>query len=140
MMRIYFTRIFLIDSILNMPRYFVCNVLIIYHSVMLRSHADEMERLRSLEEEQEHLNNSLFALTTHFAQVQFRLKQIVSAPADIKEVRDTCATLLNSPYSQISHIEMLSRHPLYCSVCFSRRRGMPMMPTLALLLYLLILF
>ncbi|KAK2174216.1 hypothetical protein NP493_817g01013 [Ridgeia piscesae] len=48
-------------------------------------HAEEMERLQSMEEEQEHLNNSLFALTTHFAQVQFRLKQIVSAPADVKE-------------------------------------------------------
>jgi len=50
-------------------------------------HQIEMERLRGLEEEQEQLNSSLFALTTHFAQVQFRLKQIVDAPADEKEVR-----------------------------------------------------
>ena len=114
----YFTEYFLLTAFCIDSWDFMCNVLIVYDSVMLLSHADEMERLRSLEEEQEHLNNSLFALTTHFAQVQFRLKQIVSAPADIKEVRDTCATLLNSPYSQISHIEMLSRQPLYCSVCF----------------------
>ena len=29
----------------------------------------DLSRLRKLEEEQEHLNNSLMALTTHFAQV-----------------------------------------------------------------------
>lgn len=39
-----------------------------------------------MEEEQEQLNSSLLALTTHFAQVQFRLKQIVSADNDDKEV------------------------------------------------------
>uniref|UniRef100_H3AFN3 RUN domain-containing protein 1 n=1 Tax=Latimeria chalumnae TaxID=7897 RepID=H3AFN3_LATCH len=37
------------------------------------------EKLRRLEEEQELLNSSLLALTSHFAQVQFRLKQIVRA-------------------------------------------------------------
>ena len=41
-----------------------------------------------MEEEQEQLNSSLLALTTHFAQVQFRLKQIVSAEPDDKEVRN----------------------------------------------------
>ncbi|EEC00804.1 conserved hypothetical protein, partial [Ixodes scapularis] len=44
------------------------------------------ERLRHLEEEQEQLNSSLVALTTHFAQVQFRLKQIVNASQEEKEV------------------------------------------------------
>ena len=48
----------------------------------------EGEQLRRLEEEQEQLNSSLLALTSHFAQVQFRLKQIVDAPAEEKEVRD----------------------------------------------------
>ncbi|GLV39355.1 uncharacterized protein CBL_13232 [Carabus blaptoides fortunei] len=43
------------------------------------------ERLKSLEEEQEVLNSSLLALTTHFAQVQFRLRQIVNAPVNDKE-------------------------------------------------------
>ncbi|CAB0031055.1 unnamed protein product [Trichogramma brassicae] len=38
-----------------------------------------------LEEEQEMLNSSLISLTTHFAQVQFRLKQICDAPTDEKE-------------------------------------------------------
>lgn len=46
----------------------------------------ENEKLRHLEEEQEQLNASLLALTTHFAQVQFRLKQIVDAPLDEKEI------------------------------------------------------
>lgn len=47
--------------------------------------ATEAERLRDLEEQQELLNSSLIALTTHFAQVQFRLRQIVDAPPDEKE-------------------------------------------------------
>lgn len=45
----------------------------------------EFERLRHLEEEQEQLNTSLVALTTHFAQVQFRLRQIVNASQEEKE-------------------------------------------------------
>jgi len=47
---------------------------------------DHTERLACLEAEQEQLNSSLLALTTHFAQVQFRLKQIVSAEPNLKEV------------------------------------------------------
>lgn len=43
------------------------------------------ERLAELEEEQEQLNSSLIALTSHFAQVQFRLKQIVDANSDERE-------------------------------------------------------
>ncbi|KAJ8364639.1 hypothetical protein SKAU_G00134700 [Synaphobranchus kaupii] len=42
-------------------------------------------KLQKLEEEQELLNSSLLALTSHFAQVQFRLKQIVHAQSDEKE-------------------------------------------------------
>ena len=42
-------------------------------------------RLRKLEEEQDSLNSSLLALTSHFAQVQFRLKQIVHAQSEEKE-------------------------------------------------------
>ncbi|XP_063417130.1 RUN domain-containing protein 1-like isoform X2 [Mytilus trossulus] len=49
------------------------------------SHHAQNDQLRQLEEEQEQLNSSLLALTTHFAHVQFRLKQIVSAPPDDKE-------------------------------------------------------
>ena len=42
-------------------------------------------RMRKLEEEQQLLNSSLLALTSHFAQVQFRLKQIVHAQSEEKE-------------------------------------------------------
>ncbi|XP_039681486.1 RUN domain-containing protein 1 isoform X1 [Perca fluviatilis] len=42
-------------------------------------------RLEKLEEEQDLLNSSLLALTSHFAQVQFRLKQIVHAQTEEKE-------------------------------------------------------
>lgn len=41
--------------------------------------------MKNLEKEQELLNTSLFALTTHFAQVQFRLRQVVHAPPEAKE-------------------------------------------------------
>ncbi|XP_074601001.1 RUN domain-containing protein 1-like isoform X2 [Brevipalpus obovatus] len=43
-------------------------------------------RLKKMEEEQDHLNSSLMALTSHFAQVQLRLKQIVEASSEEKEV------------------------------------------------------
>ncbi|KAI9560818.1 hypothetical protein GHT06_011770 [Daphnia sinensis] len=45
----------------------------------------DSEKLCLLEEEQEQLNSSLMALTSHFAQVQFRLKQIVDAEPETKE-------------------------------------------------------
>nr|XP_006638190.1 PREDICTED: RUN domain-containing protein 1 isoform X1 [Lepisosteus oculatus] len=47
--------------------------------------ADMATRLRKLQEEQDLLNSSLLALTSHFAQVQFRLKQIVHAQSEEKE-------------------------------------------------------
>ncbi|CAG9541119.1 unnamed protein product [Cercopithifilaria johnstoni] len=54
---------------------------------------DEETRFRELEEEQERLNSSLLSLSTHFAQVQFRLKQISKADASerdrlLKELED----------------------------------------------------
>ena len=52
----------------------------------------EQERLQALEEEQDQLNSSLLALTSHFAQVQFRLKQIVDTDGQEKEVkREHCS-------------------------------------------------
>nr|CAG4651723.1 EOG090X03YR [Triops cancriformis] len=45
----------------------------------------DFDKFKMLEEEQEQLNYSLMALTSHFGQVQFRLKQIVDAPAEDKE-------------------------------------------------------
>ncbi|XP_062841017.1 RUN domain-containing protein 1 [Trichomycterus rosablanca] len=44
--------------------------------------AEMTARLRRLEEEQEQLHSSLLALTSHFAQVQFRLKQIVHGQSE----------------------------------------------------------
>lgn len=58
------------------------------------SHETHLEEMEKLEKEQEQLNSSLLALTTHFAQVQFRLKQIVSAEAEDKEV----GPLLNTTF------------------------------------------
>lgn len=61
------------------------------------SHETHLEEMERLEKEQEQLNSSLLALTTHFAQVQFRLKQIVSAEAEDKEVE----LLLNTIFTYI---------------------------------------
>ncbi|KAF5293819.1 hypothetical protein FQA39_LY03304 [Lamprigera yunnana] len=43
------------------------------------------EEKEHLEDEQEMLNSAVIALTTHFAQVQFRLRQIVDAPKSDKQ-------------------------------------------------------
>lgn len=47
--------------------------------------SEEPVKLEKLQEEQALLSSSLLALTSHFAQVQFRLKQIVHAQSDDKE-------------------------------------------------------
>ncbi|XP_052855820.1 RUN domain-containing protein 1 [Drosophila gunungcola] len=45
----------------------------------------ELARLRSIEEEQELLTSSLLALTSHFAHVQLRVRQIVEAPTEERD-------------------------------------------------------
>merc|ERR550517_2424384 len=42
-------------------------------------------QVRQLEQDQEELNNSLMSMTSHFAKVQLRLQQVVSAPASKRE-------------------------------------------------------
>ena len=44
--------------------------------------SDENTYFKNLENEQELLSTSLQALTSHFAQVQFRLRQIITAPQE----------------------------------------------------------
>lgn len=46
---------------------------------------NETSRLHMMEQEHEQLNASLMALTTHFAKVQFRLRQVVAADPNEKE-------------------------------------------------------
>jgi predicted transcriptional regulator len=46
---------------------------------------DSMSRMHMLEQEHEQLSSSLMSLTTHFAQVQFRLKQVVAAADEDKD-------------------------------------------------------
>uniref|UniRef100_A0A1I8HSG0 RUN domain-containing protein n=1 Tax=Macrostomum lignano TaxID=282301 RepID=A0A1I8HSG0_9PLAT len=47
--------------------------------------SDSGDQLRNLREEQEQLTNSLMSLTSHFAQVQFRLTQVLDAPPEERE-------------------------------------------------------
>ena len=46
---------------------------------------NEFAQVRKMEEEQEEMGNSLMALTSHYAKVQLRLQQVVSAPVDSRE-------------------------------------------------------
>uniref|UniRef100_A0A915D7U6 RUN domain-containing protein n=1 Tax=Ditylenchus dipsaci TaxID=166011 RepID=A0A915D7U6_9BILA len=54
---------------------------------------NDSEKVRELEEEQSRLSESVLALSTHFAHIQFRIQQISSAPAEkrdemLKELQD----------------------------------------------------
>lgn len=55
------------------------------HDFQHMDEAAEMTRLKGLEEEQEMLTSSLLALTSHFAHVQLRVRQIVEAPPDERD-------------------------------------------------------
>jgi len=51
----------------------------------LEEKANLAEKVKIMEEEQEELNSSLMALTSHYAKVQLRLQQIVAAPGESRE-------------------------------------------------------
>jgi len=51
----------------------------------LEEKASLAEKVKIMEEEQEELNSSLMALTSHYAKVQLRLQQIVAAPGESRE-------------------------------------------------------
>merc|ERR1719210_781757 len=55
-------------------------------SQSLISNSNELEeRLKQMEEDQEEMNSNLIQLTSHFAKVQLRLQQVVSAPPENRE-------------------------------------------------------
>lgn len=68
----------------------------------------ELDRLKDLEREQERLNNSLLSLTTHFAQVQFRLKQISQAKGDDKD--KLLQELQDFAFKGCADLEEIKRH------------------------------
>jgi len=51
----------------------------------LEEKASLAEKVKIMEEQQEELNSSLMALTSHYAKVQLRLQQIVAAPGESRE-------------------------------------------------------
>lgn len=55
------------------------NIVVFIFTSPYTTHSD-MSKIQALEEEQENLLSSLMALTTHFAQVQLRLHQVIEAP------------------------------------------------------------
>ena len=52
---------------------------------ILTTQVNTTPQVRKMEEEQEEMGNSLMALTSHYAKVQLRLQQVVSAPVDSRE-------------------------------------------------------
>ena len=70
-------------SNLQLPQFFYCDYCRCADG--LGQHHNETE-VALLVDENEKMSNSLLSLTSHFAQVQFRLKQIVEGPEDCKMV------------------------------------------------------
>ncbi|KAI5097067.1 RUN domain-containing protein 1 isoform X2 [Silurus meridionalis] len=74
-------------------------------------------RLRRLEEEHEQLHSSLLALTSHFAQVQFRLKQIVHGPSEEQDKEKMLKELEDFAFRGCPHVlGCRAQHPLQNSV------------------------
>uniref|UniRef100_A0A1I7U7J6 RUN domain-containing protein n=1 Tax=Caenorhabditis tropicalis TaxID=1561998 RepID=A0A1I7U7J6_9PELO len=77
------------------------------------SHSDDIGslndalRVQQLEEEQERLNNSLFSLSSHFAQVQFRIKQMNEADPSDREI--LLAELQNFAFKGCTDMNELQR-------------------------------
>lgn len=70
-------------------------------------------RIKNLEDEQEILSNSLQALTSHFAQVQFRLRQIVEAPPDERdELLESLEELANRGIPEVTKLDPIEHEQL----------------------------
>lgn len=67
-------------------RYFIVFIYILSVFFAIHRHSSEMSKIRAMEEEHETLLSSLMALTTHFAQVQLRLHQVIEAPEKERDV------------------------------------------------------
>lgn len=79
--------------------------------------AEMTTRLRRLEEEHEQLHSSLLALTSHFAQVQFRLKQIVQGQSDQQDKEKMLRELEEFAFRGCPHVlGCRAQHPLQNSV------------------------
>lgn len=80
-------------------------------------------RIKNLEDEQEMLSSSLFALTSHFAQVQFRLRQIVDSP---QEQRDQLLQSLEEfafrGIPEVTKIDVGEHEPLFKAMEQQRQR------------------
>ncbi|XP_053533949.1 RUN domain-containing protein 1 [Ictalurus punctatus] len=78
--------------------------------------AEMATRLRRLEEEHEQLHSSLLALTSHFAQVQFRLKQIVHGQSEEEDKEKMLKELEEFAFKGCPHVlGCRAQHPLHNS-------------------------
>lgn len=79
--------------------------------------AETTTRLRRLEEEHEQLHSCLLALTSHFAQVQFRLKQIVHGQSEEQDKEKMLKELEEFAFRGCPHVlGCRAQHPIQNSV------------------------
>lgn len=84
--------------------------MICYREVTTQGHDP---RIKNLEDEQEILSNSLQALTSHFAQVQFRLRQIVEAPPDERDLLlESLEELANRGIPEVTKLDPIEHEQL----------------------------
>lgn len=80
-------------------------------------------RIKSLEEEQEMLSSSLFALTSHFAQVQFRLRQIVDSPQEQRdELLQSLEEFAFRGIPEMTKVDVGEHEPLFKAMEQQRQR------------------
>lgn len=94
-------------------------------SQSLEEHGAQAEmatRLLRLEDEHEQLHSSLLALTSHFAQVQFRLKQIVHGQSEEQDKEKMLRELEEFAFRGCPHVlGCRAQHPIQNSVRVSHR-------------------
>jgi len=73
------------DSDQRLPPLGACSNEVISETPQPPPESLDIGKFLNLQDQYEQLNSSLFALTSHFAQVQFRLKQIINGPKDNHE-------------------------------------------------------
>ena len=87
----------------------------------LEEKASLAEKVKIMEEEQEELNSSLMALTSHYAKVQMRLQQIVSAPGESRE--DLLKDLEQFAFRGIPDMRVQSSRHTRETVCLVRTKS-----------------
>ena len=85
----------------------------------MNSNDEELHEKFALLEEHDRLNKSLAALSRHFAHVQLRLQQVVSAPT--AEDREVIFFLLQHRKNNVENVDLNFIFRNYCMNCTNLR-------------------